>query len=62
VYELEAGSAAATQQQQQQSGTLPVGLTRLGVCAVDVASGHVMLGEFIDDEVGVVVGQIQVYV
>ena len=36
--------------QQQQ----PVGLTRLGMCAVDVASGHLLVGEFLDDEVGLV--------
>ena len=28
-----------------------MGLTCLGMCAVDVASGHLLVGEFLDDEV-----------
>ncbi|KAF5838281.1 muts domain V-domain-containing protein [Dunaliella salina] len=55
VCELEPCSCASNpeqqQQQQQHAGIHSVGLTRLGVCAVDVASGHILLGEFLDDEV-----------
>lgn len=58
VYEMPAtasgqqqqGQQEAQQGQGQQEGR-HVGLTRLGVCAADVASGHVLLGEFVDDEV-----------
>jgi len=51
VFETEAGSDGGG-----GDGARAVGLTRIGVCAADVASGHILLGEFIDDEVRALCG------
>lgn len=45
---VEAAAAAAG---EGEGGVAAAGQVVLGLCAVDVASGHVMVGQFRDDEV-----------